>query len=118
MEKLTGFKEFIKAAEIDRIKLLVEENPGYFYNILPFAMVFGLTDKWAKNFDSIMKEPPGWYDTQGIQAGFSIVSFARGLDNDMKIISSDFASRNQRGDSSVSGGSSGGGSGGGGGRSW
>jgi uncharacterized membrane protein YgcG len=118
LEKLTGFKEFIKAAEIDRIKLLVEENPGYFYNILPFAMVFGLTDKWAKNFDSIMKEPPGWYDTQGIQAGFSIVSFARGLDNDMKIISSDFASRNQRGDSSVSGGSSGGGSGGGGGRSW
>ena len=41
-EKLMGFKEFIKVAELDRIKLLVYENPNYFYNVLPFAMVLGV----------------------------------------------------------------------------
>jgi len=117
-EKLTGFKEFIKAAELDRIQLLADENPNYFYDILPFAMVLGVTDKWAKNFDSIMKEPPNWYNSQGMQGRFSAVSFATGLDNDLKIFSLDIASKHQRSNSSISGGSSGGGSGGGGGRSW
>ena len=117
-EKLTGFKEFIKVAELDRIQLLVDENPNYFYDILPFAMVLGVTDKWAKNFDSIMKEPPDWYYSPSMQGGFSAFNFATGLDNDMKIFSLDIASINQTSDSSIGGGSSGGGSGGGGGRSW
>lgn len=116
-EKLMGFKEFIKVAELDRIKLLVDENPNYFYNVLPFAMVLGVTDKWAKNFDSIMKEPPSWYYSNSMHGKFSVMSFATGLDNDLKIFSSDIASR-QTGNSSIGGGSSGGGSGGGGGRSW
>ena len=116
-EKLTGFKDFIKAAELDRIKLLADENPNYFYNVLPFAMVLGVTDKWAKNFDGIMKEPPDWYHSPTIQSRFSVINFATGLDNDLKIFSSDLASK-QRSNSSIGGGSSGGGSGGGGGRSW
>jgi uncharacterized membrane protein YgcG len=116
-EKLIGFKEFIKAAESDRINLLVDENPNYFYDVLPFAMVLGVTDKWAKNFDSIMKEPPDWYHSSSMQGMFSVISFATGLDNDLKIFSSDIASR-QTTSSNIGGGSSGGGSGGGGGRSW
>jgi uncharacterized membrane protein YgcG len=117
-EKLIGFKEFIKAAELDRIQLLVDENPGYFYNVLPFAMVLGVTNKWAKNFDSIMKEPPNWYHSPVMQGRFSVLGFATGLDNDMKIFSLNIASKHQTSDSSINGGSSGGGSGGGGGRSW
>lgn len=117
-EKLTGFKDFIKVTELDRIKLLVDENPNYFYHVLPFAMVLGVTDKWAKNFDSIMKEPPNWYHSSFMQGRFSVFSFATGLDNDMKIFSSDIASKHQTSNSSIGGGSSGGGSGGGGGRSW
>lgn len=117
-EKLIGFKEFIKVAELDRIQLLVDENPNYFYNVLPFAMVLGVTDKWAKNFDSIMKEPPNWYYSSSLQGRFSTFSFATGLDNDLKTFSMDIASRHQTSDSSIGGGSSGGGSGGGGGRSW
>ena len=116
-EKLIGFREFIKAAELDRLKLLVDENPNYFYNVLPFALVLGVTDKWGKNFDSIMKEPPDWYHSSSMQGRFSAMSFATGLDNDLKIFSSGIASRPSS-SSSVSGGSSGGGSGGGGGRSW
>jgi uncharacterized membrane protein YgcG len=117
-ERLVGFKEFLKATELDRIKLLVNDNPQYFYNVLPFAMVLGVTDKWAKNFDHIMVSPPQWYftATPGI---FSASAFAQDLEQSMRGISSDISSRpaSSSGGSS-DGGSAGGGSGGGGGRSW
>jgi uncharacterized membrane protein YgcG len=61
LAKLIGFKNFIDKAEKDRILLLVEQNPSYFYNVLPYAYVLGVTDKWAKNFEGIGVEPPSWY---------------------------------------------------------
>lgn len=54
--KILGFREFIRSAELDRIQRLVEENPSYYYHVLPYAYVFGLTDKWAKNFEKIPLE--------------------------------------------------------------
>ncbi len=56
-----GFKRFIEMAELDRIKLLVEENPNYYFNILPYAYAMGLTDKWVKNFEGLAIAPPSWY---------------------------------------------------------
>ncbi len=64
--RLLGFKEFINLAEKDRIEQLVEENPSYFYGILPYAYVFGLSDKWAEKFEGIALEPPSWYDGSSI----------------------------------------------------
>ena len=34
----------------------------YFYFILPYAYVFGLTDKWAKNFERLSPQTPEWND--------------------------------------------------------
>ena len=59
--KILGFKEFIRTAELDRIKKLSEENPSYFYDVLPYAYVLGLNEKWAKNFEGLAVEPPVWY---------------------------------------------------------
>jgi uncharacterized membrane protein YgcG len=59
--KLLGFKNFIEKAEKERILLLVEQNPSYFYNVLPYAYVLGVTDKWAKKFEGIGVQPPAWY---------------------------------------------------------
>ena len=118
-ERLVGFKEFLKATELDRIKLLVEENPHYFYNVLPFAMVLGVTNKWAKNFDNIMIQPPDWYHAATVQSGFSASGFAYNLESGMKGVSAAMLSRpSSNSGGSSGGGSSGGGSGGGGGRSW
>lgn len=120
-ERLVGFREFIKATELDKIKLLVEENPHYFYHVLPFAMVLGVTDKWVKNFDNIMVQPPDWYHPATVQSGFSVSRFAYDLENGMRGVSAAMLSRpSSSGGSggSSGGGSSGGGSGGGGGSSW
>ncbi len=60
--KILGFKHFIKVAEKDRIEALSEENPQYFYKVLPYAYVFGLTKVWAEKFADIKIEPPTWYN--------------------------------------------------------
>lgn len=59
--RILGFKEFIRTAELDRIKTLAEENPEYFYDVLPYAYAMGLSNVWAKKFESLAVEPPGWY---------------------------------------------------------
>ena len=59
--KILGFKEFIRTAELEKIKKLSEENPAYFYNVLPYAYVLGLNEKWAKKFEGLAIEPPAWY---------------------------------------------------------
>lgn len=60
-QHINGFKLFLETAEKQRLEALVEENPTYFYNILPFAYVLGVSDKWIKNFEGIAMEPPRWY---------------------------------------------------------
>lgn len=60
-QKINGFKIFLETAEKDRLELLVEENPEYFYNILPFAYALDVSDKWIKNFEGIALQKPVWY---------------------------------------------------------
>lgn len=47
--KIKGFKNFLKYAEKDKIDTLVESDPQYFYKIIPYAYIFGVTDKWIKD---------------------------------------------------------------------
>ena len=62
--RILGFREFIKTAELDKLKELVEEDPEYFYHISPYAYVFGLSDKWIKNFEDIPVVTPTWYHSR------------------------------------------------------
>ena len=63
MGKILGLRTFIKTAEVDRIEALVEEDPEYFYSVLPYAYVMGLTNKWIKKFENINVTAPDWYRT-------------------------------------------------------
>ncbi len=124
--KILGFKEFIRTAELDRIRRLVEETPDYFYNVLPYAYVFGLTDKWAKKFEKIAVEPPAWYDSgYGGSRMFNTWVFMNSFHHYTNAIQHNISippvpSGGGSGGSVFSGGGgfSGGGMGGGGGGSW
>ncbi|MGX8774596.1 MAG: DUF2207 domain-containing protein [Bacillota bacterium] len=63
MGQVLGLREFIRTAEVDRIEALVEEDPEYFFSILPYAYVMGLTDKWIRKFENINVVAPEWYRT-------------------------------------------------------
>jgi len=123
--KITGFRNFLNTAEKPKLEALVMQNPAYFYNILPFTYVLGLSDKWIRKFENIAMVPPDWYGGSG---SFSSASFGSFMNHTMTTATSamssspsgsGFGSRSGSG----SGGSSGGGSAGGGygsrgGRSW
>lgn len=52
--QLRGLKHFIEVANKERLETLVCENPEYFYNILPYAYILGVSNKWIKNFETIV----------------------------------------------------------------
>lgn len=122
MGKIRGFKNFLETAEKDRIETLVEEDPQYFYNILPYAYVLGVSDKWINKFESITMEPPTWYTGTDVYTMHSMTHFMNTTMTSVTgVMSSSPASSGSSSGGFSSGGGggfSGGGSGGGGGGSW
>ncbi|MCL2727506.1 MAG: DUF2207 domain-containing protein, partial [Bacteroidales bacterium] len=113
--RIMGFKDFLKIAEKPRLEQLVTKDPEYFYNILPFTYVLGISDKWIKKFETIALQAPNWYRGN---KGFDSVSFSRFMSKTMTNASKAMTQSPSGGSSrSGGGGRSGGGSGGGGGRS-
>lgn len=119
--KLKGFKNFLETVEKEKLESLVMENPNYFYDILPYTYVLGVSDKWIKKFESISLQAPSWYDSSN---SFNISSFNRFINSTMTSAqgamtsSPSSSSGGSSSGGSSGGGSSGGGSGGGGGGSW
>ncbi len=111
---LLGLKRFIEVAEKKRLEKMVEENPEYFYQILPYAYVLGVSDKWIKQFENIAVPQPEWCD-----GTFRFNNFNHLMRNFNAATKPSVANGGiQRSSSSGGGGFSGGGFGGGGGRSW
>ena len=117
--KIRGFKNYLKTAEKDKLNAMVMQDPTYFYNILPYTYVLGISDVWISKFETISMQAPTWYN-EG--ADFDMVTFGTFMNSTMvsvqNTMSYDSTSDNSSGGGSSGGGSSGGGSGGGGGSSW
>jgi uncharacterized membrane protein len=119
-EELHGFREFIDKAEKDRIEALAKNDPTLFDRVLPFALVFGLADRWAGAFRDLYKEPPSWYSSPYYGTNFTPNLFVSDLGRSLSAMNSSMSSapRGSGGSGLGGGGSSGGGFGGGGGGSW
>ena len=106
--KIKGFKRFLETAEKDQLEAMVEKEPEYFYNILPYTYALDVSDKWVEQFENIAVEPPSWYYSN---TAFSVHSFGIFMNSTMTRVNTSMTSRPS---SSGSGGSSGGGFSGGG----
>lgn len=115
--EIKGFRRFLILAEKPKLEALVEENPNYFYDILPYTYVLGVSNKWIKKFESLIVTPPSWYVGSNYQA-FSMLQLNRAINRSMSSASSSYNPSRSSGGSFGGGGFSGGGHGGGGGRSW
>ncbi|MGL6023194.1 MAG: DUF2207 family protein, partial [Cetobacterium sp.] len=124
--RVLGFKRFLETAEKNKLELLLKDNPTYFYNILPYTIVLGVSEVWADKFKELVVEPPQWYGGgNGVGNAFLLAGFMRGFNNSLGALNDNMLSSPKSatnygggGGSSVGGGSSGGGAGGGGGGSW
>jgi hypothetical protein len=115
LEKVLGFQEFLSRVEGDRLERIVK-TPAMFEKYLPYAMALGVEENWAKAFEGISTQPPGWYTGPGGVTTFRPASFTHNLGAMSAAAATTMASApRSSGGSGFSGGSSGGGFGGGGG---
>ena len=56
ISKIKGFKSYLEKVEKDKLDALVLENPNYFYDILPYAYVLGVSKKWVDKFETEVEE--------------------------------------------------------------
>ena len=112
--RILGFRNFLITAEKDKLEALVEENPEYFYDILPYTYVLDVSSKWMNKFESLTMSAPSWYSSEDDRA-FDYIMFSHFMSSTM---STAMTSMTSTPSSSSGGGFSGGGSGGGGGGSW
>lgn len=61
--RIIGFRNFLDVTEKDRIKMLVKENPNYFFDVLPYAYALGVADNYVKKFQGIAISTPDWYSS-------------------------------------------------------
>ncbi len=61
LEEIVGYKEFISKVEMDRLKMMIDQDPALFYHVLGYAIVLGLEDVWAKKFAKLEVLQPSWY---------------------------------------------------------
>jgi uncharacterized membrane protein len=112
--RIRGYRLFIDRAESYKQQFFERKN--IFTQVLPYTMVFGLTEKFAQQMKDIGLKPeqPTWYS--GTQP-FNAVSFASEMSGFSGSFSNAIAST-PGGSGFSGGGGSGGGFGGGGGGSW
>ena len=117
-EHLLGLKEYLQIAEKDRLEFhnAPEKKPEVFEKLLPYAMVLGVADIWAKEFEGIYTAAPSWYSGP-YGSNFNALILANSLSNFSTVAASSLTS-SPRSSGSGGGGFSGGGGGGGGGGSW
>lgn len=60
LNEIIGFKQFIELAEKQQLERMLADDPQFYYHILPYAQVLGVTDIWEDKFSGITVEPPEW----------------------------------------------------------
>ena len=120
--RVLGLRQFIVTAEEDRLKMLAEENPYIFYDILPYAYAFNLTKVWQKHFEHLDIPPASFYQGNDMLTNYLLINhLTRSLNSIQSSMVSIPRSTGGSGGGSFGGGGggfSGGGFGGGGGGSW
>lgn len=131
-EHIEGLKLYLNVAEKERINKLQSPNAKYaektnepqktvqlFEKLLPYAIVLGVENQWAKQFETLYTTPPNWYSGNNWRT-FNAVYLTSHLNEGIgSAVNTAFSSPSSSGSSgSGGGGFSGGGGGGGGGGGW
>ena len=71
--EILGLQEFITRVDADRLKRMPLDT---FEKILPYAMALGIENRWAKQFEGLVQNPPSWYVGPTPYVGFNPIFFA------------------------------------------
>ncbi|WP_052459785.1 DUF2207 domain-containing protein [Tessaracoccus massiliensis] len=120
-----GFELYLRTAEKETLRF--EENEDIFSKYLPYAIVFGVAERWSKLFaqlgaEGIYQADTSWYIGADLMHGYYFASAMNNITHSFSDVMNqarmDGMSQATGGSSGFSGFSGGGGFGGGGGGSW
>ena len=74
--RMLGFKKFLSLAKVREMEVMLEENPDYYLDVLPYCMIMGLSKKLDKKTEFLAA--PEWAD------GFDAKYFAASLYSSVK----------------------------------
>jgi uncharacterized membrane protein len=92
-EHILGLKLYLTVAEKERIKFhnAPAKNPKTFETYLPYAMVLGVENEWAKQFANIYNKKPDWYNDPS-SSNFTALMLVNNLNSFQSEARSTFAS--------------------------
>ena len=76
--EVLGFKNFLVKAELRELEMLISENPEYYYDILPYCYIFGITKKMEEKFKALHVPPPT-YCADGVSTAVFCHTFAHSM---------------------------------------
>lgn len=76
--KIIGFKSTLDQMKKEELENKLQEEPNYFYNMIPYVYSFGILDKWINKGNNIIYNNPDWYI--GMKE-FNIKQFKRNIQN-------------------------------------
>jgi hypothetical protein len=130
MDRIDGFKTFLKAVDGDRLQTLAPPNktPELFERFLPYALALGVEHAWSQQFSKVLAQAatggsssgsytPSWYVGSGFSS-FSASDFTSSFSSSFSSAISSSSTAPGSSSGGGGGGSSGGGGGGGGGGGW
>lgn len=60
LRRVLGLEEYIRRAEKPYLEFAAAER--HFEELLPYAMAFGLVERWTRKFEGLLGSPPQWYE--------------------------------------------------------
>jgi uncharacterized membrane protein YgcG len=60
LNDIVGFRNFILYTEKDRLEAMLKDDPQFYYHILPYAQILGVTDIWQDKFKTLTIQQPAW----------------------------------------------------------
>ncbi|MBK7405397.1 MAG: DUF2207 domain-containing protein [Phycisphaerales bacterium] len=129
LEAVKGLEEYVVRAERRELEERAAKDgfQAHFESLLPYALAFGLVERWGEKFEGLFTPEPGWYvGPSGSPLSASLLAMQLGRTTGSMGTAMTSLPRSSGGSSSgfggggsgFSGGFSGGGGGGGGGGAW
>lgn len=75
LNEVIGFRNFLRDVEKDKLETLIDEDPKYFYTILPYANVLGVSDVWEEKIKDITVVPPEYYHSVNASSVFVTLAY-------------------------------------------
>ena len=61
LNKIKAYKNYLINSDKDIIEKEFKNNKNCLYDVLPYSMVLGVSDKWIDKFRDIEIDKPSWY---------------------------------------------------------